>query len=263
MVFECIGLADGLLHPSPCGRGWIASLQRKLARRELVAEGATRRAPHDCLSAFEADFAFADRRDVGIGLANQQRTEFGLAEFPKKLSEAAARHVDVQRLLVMAQNFDLDLFARDLAEDALDGRPFAPRAALDAIANGGKQLLRPIAQGLLYDGVSLVLAKFGSQCTKHRHQDLGLHARLVQQGYLGVYKIVVDDAAHSAPPNERRKSRAFVIARMRRGDSVAAAANLAPCGRRNPRWQCALLRVERSCQTARVMYVTVVRADIR
>jgi hypothetical protein len=125
----------------------------------------------------------------------------------------------------MAQNFDLDLFARDLAEDALDGRPFAPRAALDAIANCGEQLLRPIAQGLLYEGVSLVLAQFGSQCTKHRHQDLGLHARLVQEGYLRVHEIVVDDAAHSVLTNQRRKSGAFVIARIRRGDSVAVAAN--------------------------------------
>src|SRR5664279_5537782 len=225
MAIDWIGPTGGLLHLSPCGRGRIASLQRKLARRELVAEGAARRAPHDCLTAFEADVAFPDRRDVEIRLANQQRTEFGLAQCPKELSEAAARHVDVQRLLVMAQNFDLDLFARDLAEDALDGRPFAPRAALDAIANRGEQLLRPIAQGLPYEGVSLVLAQFGSQCTKHRHQDLGLHARLVQEGYLGVHEIVVDDAAHSVLTNQRRKSGAFVIARIRRGGSVAVAAN--------------------------------------
>ncbi len=103
-----------------------ATLRKKLPRCELVVEGAARRAPHDCLNAFEADFAFADRRDVEIRLANQQRTELGLAQCAEELSEAAARHVDVQRLFVMAQNLDVGLLARDHAEDALDGRPFAP-----------------------------------------------------------------------------------------------------------------------------------------
>src|ERR1700716_1335447 len=51
-------------------------LLTKLLRRELVPEGAARRAPHDSLGAFEVDLAFADRRDVEIGLAYQQRTEY-------------------------------------------------------------------------------------------------------------------------------------------------------------------------------------------
>src|ERR1700687_2525185 len=138
----------------------------KLPRCELVAEGTARRALHDGLSAVQADRAFADRRDVEIRLADQQRTELGLAERAEELGEAAARHVDVQRLLVVAQDFDLDLLARDLAEHAVDGRPFAPRAALDAIADRGEQLLRPVAQRLLDDGVGLVLAEFGPERAK-------------------------------------------------------------------------------------------------
>src|SRR5664280_2381891 len=103
-----------------------------LPRCEPVAEGATRRALHDGLGAVQADLAFADRRDVEIRLANQQRTELWLAQGAEEFGEAAARDVDVQRLLVVAQDFDLDLLARDLAEHAVARRPFAPRAALDA-----------------------------------------------------------------------------------------------------------------------------------
>lgn len=121
-----------------------ATLQVKLTRCELVAESAARRALHDGLGPFEADLTFANRRDVEIRFANQQRAELGLAQCAEELGKAAARHVDVQRLLVMTQNLELDLPARDLAEHAVDRRPFAARAALDAIADCCEQLLRPV-----------------------------------------------------------------------------------------------------------------------
>src|SRR6266851_1609928 len=97
--------------------------------RELVAEGTARRAAHDCLGAVQAHLAIAGRGDVEIGLADQQRTELGFAQGAKELGEAAARHVDFQRLLVMASNLELDLPRGDLAPGVLQGRPFAPRAA--------------------------------------------------------------------------------------------------------------------------------------
>jgi hypothetical protein len=59
--------------------------------------------------------------------------------------------------------------------------PMPPRAALDAVADGCEQLLRPIAQGLFDDRVSLFFPQFRTQCPQHRHQDLGLDTRLVQE----------------------------------------------------------------------------------
>src|SRR5882724_10276585 len=152
-----------------------------LARRELVAEGTGRRALHDGLGTLEANLASADRRDVEISLAYQQRAELGFAQRTEEFGEAAARDIDIERLFVLAQDLGFDLPSGDFAEDALDGRPFAPRAALDAIANCGKQLFRPVAQGLFHNGVGLVLSQLGPQRAQHRHQDLSLDPRLVQE----------------------------------------------------------------------------------
>jgi hypothetical protein len=99
------------------------ALQWQLPRRESVAEGAARRTLHDGLGALEADFAIARRGDVEIGLAYQQRAEFGLAQFAEELGEAAARHVDVQRLLVVAQNLDFDIPPGDLTASTSRARP--------------------------------------------------------------------------------------------------------------------------------------------
>src|ERR1700733_13268248 len=101
--------------------------------REPVAEGTGRRAAHDRLGTLEAHLAFAHRGNVEIRLADQQRTEVGFAQRAEEVGEAAARHIDIQRFLVVSPGFDLDLPAGDLAEDALYGRPLAPRAALDAL----------------------------------------------------------------------------------------------------------------------------------
>jgi hypothetical protein len=51
----------------------------------------------------------------------------------------------------------------------------------DAIAYGGEQLLRPVAQGLRDEDVGLVLAQLRAQRAQHRHQDLGLYPRLVEE----------------------------------------------------------------------------------
>jgi hypothetical protein len=164
--------------------------------RELVAEGAARRAPHDRLGAVEAHLAIAGRGDVDIGLADQQCAQVGFAQGAEELGEAAARHVDFQRFLVLTSNLELDLSRGDLVQGALQGRPFAPRAALDAVADGGEQLPRPVAQGLLDDGVGLVISQLGPQRAQHRHQDLSLYPRLVQEGYLGIHQVVVEHAGH-------------------------------------------------------------------
>ena len=54
----------------------VTMLRRKLSRRELVAEGAARRATHDGLSALKADFAdylkakkLLDQGEIDAGLA--------------------------------------------------------------------------------------------------------------------------------------------------------------------------------------------------
>jgi len=78
---------------------------------ELVAKRTTRRASHDGLSAVEADLAFAHRPDVEIRLAYQQRADFGFAQRAEEFGKAAARHVDIQRLLVMPPNIELDISA--------------------------------------------------------------------------------------------------------------------------------------------------------
>jgi hypothetical protein len=67
--------------------------------------------PHDRLSAVQADLAFAGRRDVEIRLAYQQRAEFGFAQCAEEFGEAAARHVEFQRLFVMTQNLEFDDWA--------------------------------------------------------------------------------------------------------------------------------------------------------
>src|SRR4029078_10048455 len=105
----------------------------------------------------------------------------------------------------MAQNLNLDLPTGHLAEHCLYGRPFAPRAALNAIADCGEQLLGPVAQGLLDDGVGLVLAKLSAQRAKHRHQDLSLDPSFVQERYVGIHKIVVEDTGHSFAPKRTSK----------------------------------------------------------
>ena len=66
----------------------------------------------------------------------------------------------------------------NLAEGALDGRPFAPRAALDALADCGEQLLRPVAQGLLHDAVALSCS-YGRRVLVQQHKPVlfGRHVR--------------------------------------------------------------------------------------
>src|SRR4051794_35698789 len=67
------------------------------SRRELVAEGTTRRALHDGLVAREADLADARRGNIEIGLADQQRAEDRLAERAKERREPACGDVELQR----------------------------------------------------------------------------------------------------------------------------------------------------------------------
>jgi len=66
----------------------------------------------------------------------------------KNSDEPAAGHVDVQRFRVVAARLELDLARADLVPGALNGRPFAPRAACDALADRREQLPRPVAQRL-------------------------------------------------------------------------------------------------------------------
>ncbi len=174
------------------GLGPRSTHQGTLARRKPVAEGAARRALHDGLGALEAHLARACRDDVEVGGADQQRAQLGFAQLAEEFGEAAARHVDVEHVLVLAQNLDLDLPAGDLAPDTLDGGPLAPRTALYALADGGEQLPRPVAQGLGHEGVGLVLSEFSPQRAHHRHQDLGLHPRLVEKRHLGINEVSVD-----------------------------------------------------------------------
>jgi hypothetical protein len=62
------------------------------------------------------------------------------------------------------------------------------------IADGGKKLLRPVAQRAPDEGIGLFLADFGPQRLHHRHQHLCLNAGLVQQRYFGIHHIVVEHA---------------------------------------------------------------------
>jgi hypothetical protein len=68
----------------------------------------------------------------------------------------------------------------DFGHGGVHGRPFAVRAATDAVGYGGEQLFRPGAQRLLDDRVSLLFPQFGTQRSEHRHQDLRLNAGLVE-----------------------------------------------------------------------------------
>src|SRR5262245_25209169 len=113
----------------------LSSRHALRSRRELVAERAARRALHDRLGAIEADLASAGRGDIDVGRAYQKRAKLGLAQRTEELGKATARHIELERLLVVAAHFDIDLRLGDLAERAVQGRPFAPRAALDAIAD--------------------------------------------------------------------------------------------------------------------------------
>ena len=58
------------------------------------------------------DLAAADRGNVEIGLAYQQRAELGLAQRPEELGKPAAGHVEFHRLLVVAKRLELQIARR-------------------------------------------------------------------------------------------------------------------------------------------------------
>src|ERR1044071_6230962 len=118
------------------------------SRCERVAKRATRCALHQGLVAREANVAAAGRDDIEVGGADQQRAELRLAERAKEFREPAMRDVEFQRMLVVTAHLHRYFPFGDFGQRGLHGRPFAPRATLDALAHGGEQLLRPIAQGL-------------------------------------------------------------------------------------------------------------------
>jgi len=216
--------ARSIVYPDPTSGGGsagraIAHMIDEMGLTETVRPKLTR------TSAIGGGVALVAGGNVEVGFAYKQRAELGLAERAKELGEPAMRYVEFKRFLVVPVHLYGNIVHGDFGPGGLYGRPFAALAAFDPFAYGCEQLFRPVAQGLLDDGVGLVLAEFGPERAKHRQQDLGLHARLVQEGYLGIHEIVVDDAAHSVLTNERRWSVAFVIARIRRGYSVGAAGN--------------------------------------
>src|SRR5262245_17279095 len=106
-------------------------------RRKPVAEGATRRTLHERLHPVETDVVSADGRNIEIGCADQQRAELGFVQGAEEFGETAARDVDIERLLIVALDREFDLTARDVAKDLLNGRPFVPRAAFDALGDRG------------------------------------------------------------------------------------------------------------------------------
>src|SRR3989442_3611101 len=136
------------------------------SRRELVAERAARRALHDGLVTSEGDVA-ARSGDVEVGFAYEQRAKLGLAERAEELGEPAMCNVEFQRLLIVAAHLHRDVVLGDFGHGGVHGRPFAARAAIDAVGYGGEQLFRPAAQRLLDDRVSLLLPQFGTQRSEH------------------------------------------------------------------------------------------------
>jgi len=86
-----------------------------------------------------------------------------------------------------------DFALGDLGQRLVHRGPFPPRTAFDVIANGCKQLFRPVAQRAPDDRVGLVLSEFGPQGPHHRHQHLGLDAGLVQERQFRIYQILVEN----------------------------------------------------------------------
>src|SRR5438445_11898171 len=139
------------------------------SRRELVAERAARRTLHDGLVTSEGDVAAARSGDVEVGFAYEQRAKLGLAERAEELGEPAMCNVEFQRLLIVPAHLHRDVVLGDFGHGGVHGRPFAARAAIDAVGYGGEQLFRPAAQRLLDDRVSLLFPQFGTQRSEHWH----------------------------------------------------------------------------------------------
>src|SRR6266540_4075882 len=78
----------------------------------------------------------------------------------KELCVSATRYIEFQRLLVMAAHLDRNVLLGNFRHGGVHGRPFAARAAINALADGCKQLFRPAAQGLFDDSVSLCFPQF-------------------------------------------------------------------------------------------------------
>src|SRR5690242_6064247 len=90
-----------------------------LTRRELVAEGAARRALHDGLLARQRDLAVAGRGDVEVGRTHQQRAQLGLVQRLEELGVAAARDIELELLGVLDRVGHIDARQRDLVQRAL------------------------------------------------------------------------------------------------------------------------------------------------
>jgi hypothetical protein len=116
----------------------------------------------------------------------------GFVKRAEKVGEAAPGHVEFQCLLVSTSHFHRHFLRADFRHGGVHGRPFAPGVAADSVADGGEQLLRPVAQRLFDDRVGPLLAEFGTQRAQHRYEDLGLDTRLVQKRQLGIDQIVVE-----------------------------------------------------------------------
>ena len=102
------------------------------------------------------------------GSQTSKRAELGLAQGAKEFRKPALRYVDVERFLVMAAYLRGNMGLADVSpRGPLQGRPFAARAALDAVAYGGEELLGPAAQRLPDDRVGLLFPQFGAQRCQH------------------------------------------------------------------------------------------------
>jgi len=72
--------------------------------------------------------------------AYEQRAKLGLAERAEELGEPAMCNVEFQRLLIVAAHLHRDVVLGDFGHGGVHGRPFAARAAIDAVGYGGEQL---------------------------------------------------------------------------------------------------------------------------
>src|SRR3954454_9572868 len=197
------------------------ALRHSRPQREPVAEGAAWRALHQGLVAREADLAATSRDDIEIGGADQQRAELRLAERAKEFREPAMRDVEFQRFLVMPDHLRRHFPFGDFGERRVHGRPFAPRAAIDALAHGGEQLLRPIPQRVLWDRAGPFLAQFSAQRPQQRHKDLGLDPGLVEKRQPVIDHVIVEYIHRGLLPC--RDARASSTSPRLRGGRIALA----------------------------------------